>query len=81
MNILFPGFGSFMVGKWGQAIFQLLIGFLDWLNSFPSDLVLGVPICIAVRILGDNHRGDGRHSLCRYDVIDPTTAARRSAMG
>ncbi len=36
VNVLVPGFGSFIVGKWGQAIVQLLIGFFGTFYSCPS---------------------------------------------
>ena len=45
VNVLFPGFGSFIVRKWVQGIFQLLIGSFGTLLIFvPLGLVLGIPI-------------------------------------
>lgn len=48
LNVLFPGFGSLVVGKVGQGLAQICTTLLVILLSIISPFLFGVPLLIAV---------------------------------
>jgi TM2 domain-containing membrane protein YozV len=53
VNLFFPGFGSFFVGKWGQAIGQILMNIFGVLLILTAvGAIIGIPLCIGAWIWG-----------------------------